>query len=90
MYDAQLKMLDHGEKLNQTVGGNTIQRVIPQFLKNIYLELQRNNILVQEIETIGNFSINNNVQVNMHTSLVEINTITSHFDVAAISSNDVP
>jgi len=90
LFDAQENLLSHGEKLNVGISGEeSARRIYPNFLRTLFLELQDINILVQEIERIGYFSLDPNTDITSQNILVELNTRTSHFDVAAITSNDV-
>lgn len=90
LFDAQSDMIEHGNRLNQSnTEGLTYERIIPNFLKSIFNELQQINILVNEIENIGLRSRQSEFNNNNHNMIVEINARTSHFDVAAITSDDV-
>jgi len=90
LYDAQAEMMNHGNKLNQSnVDGLAYERIIPEYLQLIYNELQQLNLLVHEIEGIGRFSRSHENDNNRHNMLVELNSRTSHFDVAAITSDNM-
>jgi len=90
LYDAQSDMIEHGNKLNgSNSSGAFYERIIPHFLQLIYKELQEKNTLVQEIESIGLFSRSQEININRHNMFVELNARTSHFDVAAITSDDI-
>ena len=47
-------MVDHGNELNQYAGGQDNLRIYTNFLELLYIELKDINILVNEIERIGN------------------------------------
>mgnify|MGYP000287582537 CR=1 FL=1 len=90
LYDAQLALLSHGDKLNsRSDTGNEFKRIYPEYLQSLFSELKEINILVQEIERIGYFSLNPNTDITSTNMLVELNSKTAHFDVAAITSSDV-
>jgi len=90
LFDAQLDLLGHGDKLNIGPTGQVeYKRIYPEYLHTLFLELQQINVLVQEIERIGLFSLNPNTDITSPNILVDLNTRTSYFDVAAITSNTV-
>jgi len=90
LFDAQLELLGHGDKLNVGPTGDIeYKRIYPEYLRTLFLELQHINVLVQEVERIGQFSLNPNTDITSSNILVDLNTRTSYFDVAAITSNDV-
>jgi len=87
LYDAQLDMMAHADRLNINITRNNKKRVIPEFLESLFIEMQEKNILAQEVEMIGNITKHCHTQNENQNILVELNTATSHFDVAAISSD---
>jgi len=87
LYDAQLDLIAHGDRLNKNITNNIRKRVFPEFLQSLFTELQSINILAQEIEMIGTITKHGGTDREPNI-LVELNTATSHFDVAAISSNE--
>jgi len=90
LFDAQSDMIAHGNRLNQSnTEGVTYERIIPDYLTTLYTKLQRIKILVREIENIGICSNTQQMTNNTHNMIVELNSRTSHFDVAAITSDDV-
>jgi hypothetical protein len=89
LYDAQAAMIKHGNELNNNQVRQDNLRIYSSFLQQIYIELKNINILVSEVEKIGN-EISTNVHLLGDTNnfILDLNATTSHFDVAAISSTE--
>ena len=90
LYDAQASLMNHSDILNQNYESDGNRRIYPEFLQMLFSELQQNNILVEDIEMIGRISNSFTPLTNSTNIVSHLITLTSHFDVAAISSIDVP
>jgi len=89
LYDAQAAMINHGNELNQYSGRQDSLRIYINFLQLLYAELKVINVLVNEVQKIGNEISTNQYLMGDTTNLIlNLNATTSHFDVAAISSTE--
>ena len=85
-FDAMDSLYEHGASLNK-ITQNRGEHIKATYLQRISNELKEVNLLVQECEHIGHTLSNIGQAQSVTTVVAELNTRTSAFDVAAVTSD---